>query len=196
MYEYITVANCDVRYETVLKYINENDAYGLISYQSTLSVQAYYFGQIFDPRDEERVFKEGVNLGRPWLLQSYYLYGGSCIIETANQRLSQLFIQRLKEVAEVLENSYAMVQSQRLNALCSLKFRNIEDTLDITEAALSLAIKTNHTLTIIGLYGIRSVAFSLVAKIEDARTNLIKMQKRPGRTLQKLIVYMLMFTGY
>ena len=163
--------------ETALKYINENDAYGLISYQSTLSVHAYYFGQIFDPKDEERVFEEGINLGRPWLLQSYYLYGGSCIIETGNQWLSQHFIQRLKEVAEVLENSYALVQSQRLNALCSLKFRNIEDTLGVTEAALSLAIKTNHTLTIIGLYGIRSVAFSLAAKIEDARTNLAEMQK-------------------
>nr|NQU91848.1 hypothetical protein [Bacteroidota bacterium] len=163
--------------ETFLKYIDESYAYGLISYQVTLSVHAYYLGLIFDPKDEERVFKEGVNLGQSWLLQGYYFYGGSCIIETGSRNRSQHFIKRLKEVAEVLENSYAMVQSQRLNALYSLKFRNIEDTLDISEAAISLSVNTKHTLTIIALYSIRSVAFSLVARLEDARINLAEMQK-------------------
>nr|NQU89914.1 AAA family ATPase [Bacteroidota bacterium] len=163
--------------ETCLKYIDGNYAFGLISYKSTLSVHAYYTGVVFDSKDEETIYKQGISIGKHWPLTVYYFHGGYCIIETGNRKRSQLFIQRLKGVAEVLENSYALVQSQRLNAFYNLKFRNIEDTLEITEAALSLSINTNHTLTIIGLYCFRSIAFSLIAKLEDAKTNLAETQK-------------------
>jgi len=163
--------------ETSLKHIDEGYAFGLISYQSTLSVFAYYLGLIFDSKDEERVYKQGISIGKQWAITVYYFYGGYCVIESGNKKLSQHYVQQLKEVTEVFENSYSLVQSQRLNAFYNLKFRNIEDTLKITEKAISLSIKTNHTLTLIELYCIRSIAFSLDSRLEDAKTNLAEAQK-------------------
>jgi len=163
--------------ETSLKHIDGSYAFGLISYQSTLSVFAYYLGLIFDPKDEERVYKQGVSIGKHWAITVYYFYGGYCVIESGNKKLSQHYVQQLKEVAEVFENSYTLVQSQRLNAFYNLKFRNIEDALKITEKAISLSIKTNHTLTIIELYCIHSIAFSFISNLEEAKTNLSEAQK-------------------
>jgi len=166
--------------ETSLKYIDENYSFGLISYKSTLSVYAYYTGTIFDSKDEETVFNKGISIGEHWPLTIYYFHGGYCLIESGNGKRSQYFIKRLTEIAEVIENSYALVQSQRLNAFYSLKFRNIENTLAVTEDAISLSIKTNHTLSIIGLWCIRAIAFSLDSKIEDAKTCLSEAKKYLG----------------
>jgi len=166
--------------ETSLKYINEDYAFGLISYQSTLSVYAYYTGTIFDSKEEETVFKKGISIGEHWPLTVYYFHGGYCIIESGNENHSLHFIKKLKEVAEVFENSYALVQSQRLNAFYNLKFRYIENTLAITEDAIRFSTKTNHTLTIIELWCIRALAFSLDSKIEDAKRSLSEAKKYLG----------------
>ncbi|MCD4731168.1 MAG: hypothetical protein K8R74_11230, partial [Bacteroidales bacterium] len=57
---------------------------------------------------------------------------------------------------------------------------NIEDTLEITEKAINLSIKTNHTLSIIGLWCIRAMAFSFLAKLEDAKTSLSEAKRYLG----------------
>jgi len=158
--------------ETSLKYIDEQDVFGFICSATTRSVCSYYTEGAFNSKDEEEIFKQGIQIGEHWSVTTYYHHGGHCIIESGNQKLALYFIQRLKEVAEIFENSYSLVLSQRLEALYSLKFRNIENALNKTKDAISLSKKTNYTATIIALCCIRSIAFSLKSQPSEAKTTL------------------------
>jgi class 3 adenylate cyclase/tetratricopeptide (TPR) repeat protein len=163
--------------ETSIKYIDDQDAFDFTSIKFALCAYAYYTGGKFDPTDEEKVFNQGIRIGEPWHLTVYFFYGGYCVIESGNKILSQHFVQRLKAVTEIIENSYTSVQSLRLKAFYSLKYREIEDVLKITEKVISLSIKTNHIMTIIESYCLRSIAFSLESNFDEAINNLSEVKK-------------------
>jgi len=163
--------------ETSIKYIDDQDAFDFTSIKFALCAYAYYTGGKFDPTDEEKVFKQGIRIGEPWHLTVYFFYGGYSVIESGNKELSQHFVQRLKGLAEVIENTYTSVQSIRLNAFYSLKYRETEDVLKITEKVISLSIKTNHIMTIIESYCLRSIAYSLDSNFDEAINNLTEVNK-------------------
>lgn len=163
--------------KTSTKYIDNQDAFDFTSIKFALCAYAYYTGEKFDPADEEKVFNQGISIGEPWHLTVYFFYGGYSVIESGNKALSRHFVQRLKGLAEVIENSYTSVQSIRLNAFYSLKYREIEDVLKITENVISLSIKTNHIMTIIESYCLRSIAYSLYSNFDEALNNLTEVKK-------------------
>ncbi|MEZ5195596.1 MAG: adenylate/guanylate cyclase domain-containing protein [Bacteroidales bacterium] len=163
--------------ETSLKYIDDQDAFDFTNSKYALCAYAYYTGGKFDPTDEKKVFNQGIRIGEPWPLTVYFFYGGYSIIESGNKALSQHFVQRLKGLAEVIENSYTLVQSIRLNAFYCLKYREIEHVLKITENAIGLAIKSNHIMTIIESYCLRSIVCSLESNFDEAISNLSEVEK-------------------
>jgi hypothetical protein len=159
------------------KYITEESAQVLLFGRYSQIIYAYYTGKKIEIADEEKVFKYGIRIGNYWHVTVYYLYGGFNLVEWGNEKLTLHFLNRITEVSESFENSYNLLQWQRLKGYYSIKFRKLEEFLKNSEESVNLALKTNNALNLFMAHCFRSMAFSLRQEPEEAKASITEAEK-------------------
>jgi class 3 adenylate cyclase len=159
------------------KYITEESAQVLLFGRYSQIIYAYYTGKKIEITDEEKVLKYGIRIGNYWHVTVYYLYCGFNVTEWGNEKIALHFLKRIAEVSESFENSYNLIQWQRLKGYYSIKFRKLEEFLNSSEEAINLALKTNNALNLFMTHCFRSMAFSLRQEPEEAKASLTEAEK-------------------
>jgi len=179
--------------EFAAKFLDEQYKLGWLFSKITQCVYIYYGGRKMEDMDEEKVYTLGIQIGEYWPITTFYFHGGLNIIESGNEKLFLHYLQRLMGVSEVFDNSYSLVQYQRLNVFYNLKFRKIEEALKVSEGAINIAKKTDHTLVLFMNYCFRSMAFSIRQDYDEARNNLSEAEKllKGTRVSVYVITYLL-----
>jgi class 3 adenylate cyclase/tetratricopeptide (TPR) repeat protein len=159
------------------KHINEGSGQGFIFKKFSQQIYYYYAGTKHEITDEEKVIKNGIQIGNYWHVTVYYFYGGFNMTEWGNERLATHFLKRIAELSEIFENNYIIVQWHRLNGHYCIKFRKIVEFLKISDESVNLALKTDNAMTLLSVYCLRSMAFSFQKELIEAKNNLSEAEK-------------------
>jgi class 3 adenylate cyclase/tetratricopeptide (TPR) repeat protein len=159
------------------KFITEESVRGLLYGRYCQIMFAYYTGKKIEIPDEEKVFKYAIRIGNYWHVTVYYLYSGYNMTEWGNEKIALHLLKRIKDVYDIFENNYTIVQWHRLNGYCSIKFRKLEELLNTSEESINLALKTGNALTLLMIYCFRSMAFSFRKEPAEAKVNLVEAEK-------------------
>ena len=159
------------------KQIKDQDNTGWLYINYLNPHYAHVAGRITEYQDEEKVYKLAIQIGEYWPATMYYLFAGLNTIEAGNEKLVLHYLNRLRSLSQVFDDDFPEVQYHRVKSALYIKFRKMEEVLNVTDDAIELAKKSDHIMQLLMIYSFRSMAFSIRQEYTEAKNNLYEAEK-------------------
>ncbi len=133
-----------------------------------------FSGHFTPDQDEEEVFNTGLKVGTFWETTSYLIFSTYIHIETGNLNQAQKISNRILEVADSFENIHSKSQYYRVTSVVMMKFRKLDEVLEITKKGIDFTCKTGHLAVTLIIQSCRIIALCLTNKLSEAAEILDK----------------------
>jgi class 3 adenylate cyclase/tetratricopeptide (TPR) repeat protein len=155
-----------------LKNIDEKYVSGWMNGLLARSMQVYFFPEKFTEFEEEELFGKAFQIGEYWKPSTFYVYNGYSAIESGNEKIVLHYLKRLKALSEAFDNKFPEIQYHRLKTALFVKFRKMEEVIEVTDEAIVFAKKTDYKMQHLLFNCLRSISFSIMDEPEKARNSL------------------------
>ncbi len=159
------------------KQIKDQDKTGWLYINYLHPHYSHVAGRVTEYKDEEKVYKQAIQIGEYWPATMYYMFAGLNTIEAGNEKLVLFYLKRLRSLSEVFDDDFPEVQYHRVKSALYIKFRKMEEVLKVTDDAINIAKKSDHVMQLLMIYSFRSMAFSIRQEYTEAKNYLYEAEK-------------------
>jgi hypothetical protein len=133
-----------------------------------------FSGDFTADKDEDEVFETGLKAGAFWETTTYLFFTIYIYIEKGKLSDAQKISNRILEVADSFENVHSRSQYYRIASVIMIKFRKLEQVLNISEEGIDFSSKTGHLAITLVIQSCRIIALCLTNKLSEAAEILSK----------------------
>ena len=159
------------------EYLDEKRTLSWIRGKFCISMFDYDIGNKADISDEEKVIKYGIQIGEFFYATNYYFYNCLSVIESGEEAVIQRLVDRLMKVSEAFDSGTSISQHHRANISYHLKFRKIPELFKLSDNIIEFIRSKNYHWTLLALFCFRSMAYTFLNELAEARKNLAEAEK-------------------
>lgn len=133
-----------------------------------------FSGDFTADKDEDDVFETGLKAGAFWEITTYLFFSTFIYVENGKLSQAQKITNRILEVADSFENIHSRLQYYRISSVMMIKFRKLEQILNISEEGIDFTNKTGHLAVTLVIQSCRIIALCLTKRLSEAAEILNK----------------------
>lgn len=160
-----------------VNYLDEKLPLSWIRGKFCVTMLDYDIGNKADISDEEKVLRYGIQIGEFFYTTNYYFYTSLSLIESGEEKLFRHLLNRILQVSEAFDSSSSLTQYHRVNITYHLKYRKLHEMIRLTDDIIDFIRTKNYHWTLLALYCFRSMAYTFLDDLPEARKNLAEAEK-------------------